>query len=107
MNEVDVAVLERGERAEIQVWGGLWDAAPPATRAAFALSKESNGDALVLRAGLCPSWGYNRMLGVGVSRPVDLSWMEAQFNRYAASGTPFAVSLYPAARPTGLASWLE
>ncbi len=107
MNSTDTSLIKRGERAEIDAWESVWNAATPAVAKTLGLSKERAGGVLALQASRVPWWFFNRVIGLGINEPADLSWLENRLDRYADAGMPYGVSLCDGAHPANIASRLE
>jgi hypothetical protein len=95
------------EDSELAVWRDLWRAVsiPVAAEAGMHCAAIGSGVALMMEK--CPTWFFNRVLGLGVRGEASESDIERLIGLYGAKGLEFAVSLGVLARPRELAAWLE
>lgn len=107
MTETDMDPVRRCELAEIRAWASAWEAPPASVGERLGLSLRRDGMATVFQATGAPVWSFNRIVGLGLDRPAERDWVDAQLHRFVESGAPHGVGLCPAARPAEIPAWLE
>ena len=92
---VDTAdLIAMAERLEVSVWQSALVASSDADRAPAGLACEQGpGGALAISASNMPSPFLNRIIGLGLTGPVDREWLAERLDCYAAAGQPYSVSL--------------
>jgi GNAT superfamily N-acetyltransferase len=90
------------ELVEARAWRDLFAAAPPLAASALALAGREFGGAFALTAPTLESFLFNRVVGLGVARPVSDTMLDAILAHYAAHGSAFEINLCPLAEPADL-----
>lgn len=96
----------RIERNELQAFGDLYRAVPPAVRRALGVAAREEGTALAVRATALDVWIFNRILGLGVTAPVTESRLDTLLRLYP-TGAICAAQIAPGAQAATLAAWLR
>jgi hypothetical protein len=95
------------ERVEVQAWRDLFAAAPPLAASALGLAGRELGGAYALSAPTLETLMFNRVVGLGMARPVTDALLDAIVAHYAARNAPFEVNLCPLAEPGDLPARLS
>jgi hypothetical protein len=94
------------ERVEVRAWRDLFAAAPPLAASALGLAGRELGGAYALSAPTVESLMFNRVVGLGMTRPASDTLLDAIVSHYADRNAPFEVNLCPLAEPSDLATRL-
>ncbi len=90
------------ERVEVFAWRDLFAAAPPLAASALGLAGRELGGAYALSAPTLESLMFNRVVGLGMSRPATDTLLDAIVSHYGDRNAPFEVNLCPLAEPGDL-----
>ncbi len=95
------------ERVEVHAWRDLFAAAPPLAASALGLAGRELGGAYALSAPTLESLMFNRVVGLGMTRPVSDALLDAIVSHYGDRSAPFEVNLCPLAEPGDLPARLK
>jgi GNAT superfamily N-acetyltransferase len=99
--------VRQHERMEMEYWRDWYEAATPEIAERFGHSidvAEGAAIAIIARVDILM---FNRVLGLGIEKPVSESQLDGIVARYKAAGVPrFFVPVSPAAEPPEVRDWL-
>ncbi|MGH2996988.1 MAG: GNAT family N-acetyltransferase, partial [Gaiellaceae bacterium] len=95
------------EKVELAGWEELWSVAPAEVAEVHGVAIAEVGGALCSAVGDLDSTMFNRVVGLGLSRPATEEDIEAVLHWFAPFGRRFYVSLSPDARRRDLSQLLE
>lgn len=99
--------VRRHERIEMEYWRDWYDAAPPEIARRHAIAAEPAEGAVLLLMPQVDYLTFNRVVGLGLEKPVTEAQLDGILARYRAAGAPrFFVPLSPAAEPAEARDWL-
>ena len=90
------------ERVEVQAWRDLFAGAPPLAASALGLACRELGGAYALSAPTLDTLMFNRVVGLGMSRPATDALLDAIIAHYGERQAPFEINLCPLAEPGDL-----
>lgn len=99
--------IRNGERTERDVWHDVYSVMPPAVCEQVGLSLAGEGLLSMYRAKNVPSSFFNRMVGLGLDRPLERDELNRYLDQYFELKVPFVAAVTPGVQPPELPSWLE
>jgi hypothetical protein len=95
------------DAVEVAAFADLYDAAPPAFRAAFAVETEQLAGATILSCRhLQPVAQFRRVSGIGVEAPCSEVDVDSVVASMARRGVDYAVNVAPFTQPAAISRWL-
>lgn len=105
--QVSLDQVRRHERMESDYWRDWYDAAPAEIRRRYGTAAEGAEGAVLLLMPRVDMLMFNRVLGLGLEKPVTEAQLDGIVARYRAAGSPrYFVPLAPAAEPAEARDWL-
>jgi GNAT superfamily N-acetyltransferase len=99
--------VRQHERMEMEYWRDFYEAVPPAVAARFGHAIETAEGAYLAIIRKVDVLMFNRVLGLGLEKPVTQAQLDGIVVRYKGAGVPrFFVPLSPAAEPAEVREWL-
>jgi GNAT superfamily N-acetyltransferase len=99
--------IRQHERMEMEYWRDWYEAVPRDVAARFGHSIETWEGAYLAIIRKVDVLMFNRVLGLGLEKPVTEAQLDGIITRYKAAGVPrFFVPLSPAAEPAEIPEWL-
>jgi len=99
--------VRRHERMEMEYWQDWYDAAPPDVARRYGLGCEIAEGALLLLMPRVDVLMFNRVVGLGLEKPVTEAQVDGILARYRAAGsTRYFIPFSPAAEPAEAREWL-
>lgn len=109
MESVHVSLdqVRRHERIEMDYWRDWFEAAPPEVAARHGISAEPSEGCVLLLMPRVDVLSFNRVVGLGLEKPVSEAQLDGIAARYRTAGAPrYFVPLSPAAEPAEVRDWL-
>lgn len=104
---VSLDQVRRHERMEMEYWRDWYEAAPPEIARRYSISAEPAEGCVLLLMPKLDVLMFNRVVGLGLEKPVTEAQLDGIVARYRAAGAPrFFVPLAPAAEPAEARTWL-
>jgi GNAT superfamily N-acetyltransferase len=104
----DESLVRRLERTEIAAWGDFYRAASPASAAACGLGLLEDDRAVAVRATAADVLGLNRVVGLGLEKPVSAAAIERLIEFFVGARVPrFFVQVSPTAAAADLGELLS
>jgi len=94
------------ETSEANMFRAFWDGVSPALLEEYGASWKEAGGATAGFFEKLPIPDFNRVVGLGLHEPATEKMIDDWIGLYARAGTPFGISVSPAARPADLSDWL-
>lgn len=94
------------ETSEANMFRAVWDGLPASSLEAYGASRREVGGATAAVFKRLPIAVFNRVVGLGVHEPATEAMIDELMALYDDAGTPFGISVSPAARPAEISEWL-
>ncbi|HTM00636.1 MAG TPA: hypothetical protein VL503_05880, partial [Candidatus Omnitrophota bacterium] len=105
--QVSLDQVRRHERMETDYWRDWYEAAPAEIRERYGTTAEVAEGALLLLKPRLDVLMFNRVMGLGIEKPVTEAQLDGIVARYRAAGSPrFFIPFSPAAEPAEAREWL-
>src|SRR5215216_717660 len=105
--QVSLDHVREHERMELDYWRDWYDAVPPSIAARYGVAAEVAEGAAILMAPRLDVPMFNRVVGLGLEKPVTEAQLDGIVARYRAAGSPrFFVPWSPAGEPEEARDWL-
>jgi hypothetical protein len=102
------ALAIEADRIEARAWSDWFTAIPPELRSACGIAVRTVADATLLIAPQIPLTLFNRVIGLGMTRPASAEDVDAVVTAFVDAGSPtFAVAWGSYSEPAALTSHLE
>jgi len=105
---VSLDQVRHHERMELEYWRDWFEAVPPGVAQRYGTACEMAEGTLLLLMPRVDVLMFNRVLGLGLEKPVTEAQLDGILARYRSAGAPrFFIPFSPAAEPQEAGAWLE